>query len=231
MSVAVFVTGTDTGCGKTRVSCTLLHALAGSGLSVTGMKPVATGATRRDGLLVHEDVRALVECSNISIPRRFVNPYLFVPPCSPHIAAHQTAVTIDLEVIAEAFAACVARADAVVVEGAGGWCVPLGDELWMEHLAARLALPVLLVVGVRLGCINHAVASARVIRASGMRLLGWIANVIEADVYALDAVISTLDRCLPAPRLGTLGWAPRAQPAALAAQLTPCVDALRALPV
>lgn len=227
MSMSVFVTGTDTGCGKTRTSCALLEALSRAGLNATGMKPVATGATRSNGLLVHEDVKALVAASNVAIPRRYVNPYLFTPPCSPNIAAQQARTRIELAVIEEAFLACQGRADAVVVEGVGGWCVPLGPELWIEDLARHLRLPVLLVVGVRLGCINHAVLSARAIIESGLQLLGWVANIIDPDTCELDALIATVTRHIDAPRLAILEWAAHPTLAELAPKLAPCVELLR----
>ncbi|MBK6658553.1 MAG: dethiobiotin synthase [Proteobacteria bacterium] len=227
MSLSLFVTGTDTGCGKTRISCALLEALSRAGVSATGMKPVATGALRSNGLLVQEDVKALVAASNVAIPRRYVNPYLFVPPCSPNIAAQQANTAIELAVIEEAFDSCQSRAEAVVVEGVGGWCVPLGDNLWLEDLALRLKLPVLLVVGIRLGCINHAVLSARAIIESGLPLLGWIANVVDPHTIEAAAVINTITRHLDAPRLAVLDYAPGASAAHIAPQLGGCVDALR----
>lgn len=228
MSLSVFVTGTDTGCGKTRVSCALLEAMSRAGISAGGMKPVATGATRINGLLLHDDVKALVAASNVAIPRRYVNPYLYTPACSPDIAAREAKMPVDLAVIAEAFRSCQSRADAVVVEGVGGWCVPLGESIWIEDLARQLQLPVLLVVGVRLGCINHAVLTARAIIESGLPLLGWVANVIDPHIYQLGAVINTISRHLDAPRLATLDWAPAATPAALAPGLAPCLERLRA---
>ena len=227
MSLSLFVTGTDTGCGKTRVSCALLAALARAGFSVTGMKPVATGATRADARLVHDDVKALVAVSNVAIPRRYVNPYLFAPPCSPNIAAQQTATRIEPAVIEEAMRECRSRADAVVVEGVGGWCVPLGDDLWLEQLVHTLDMPVLLVVGVRLGCINHAILTARAIAQAGLPVLGWVANIVDPATYALDAVLATLTRHIDAPRLAVLEWSPTATAAELAPRLAVCVDQLK----
>jgi dethiobiotin synthetase len=227
MSLSLFVTGTDTGCGKTRISCGLLAALASDGISAAGMKPVATGAVRTNGLLLHDDVKALVASSNVAIPRRYVNPYLFTPPCSPNIAAAQARTPIELSVIEEAFISCQSRADAVVVEGVGGWCVPLGDDLWIEDLAKHLRLPVLLVVGIRLGCINHAVLSARAIIESGLPLLGWVANVVDPTMVEPAAVISTITRHVDAPRLAVLDFMPAASAASLATQLGACVEQLR----
>lgn len=227
MSSSLFVTGTDTGCGKTRISCALLEALSRVGVSAAGMKPVATGAVRSQGLLSHDDVKALVAASNVAIPRRYVNPYLFTLPCSPNIAAAQAHMPIDLAVIEEAYASCQSRADVVVVEGVGGWCVPLGDDLWVEDLARHLKLPVLLVVGIRLGCINHAVLSARAIIESGLPLLGWIANVVEPSTVEPAAVINTITRHIDAPRLAVLDYFPSATAAGLAPQLGSCVERIR----
>lgn len=228
MSLSLFVTGTDTGCGKTRISCALLQALSQAGISAAGMKPIATGATHTAGLLTHDDVKALVAASNVAIPRRYVNPYLFAPACSPNIAAHVTQTPIDPVVIEAAFKSCQSRADAVVVEGVGGWCVPLGDALWIEDIARRLRLPVLLVVGIRLGCINHAVLSARAIIESGLSLLGWVANVVDPTIYQPSAVIETITRHLDAPRLAIFDWAPAATSSTLAPSLASCVERLRA---
>lgn len=227
MNASVFVTGTDTGVGKTWVSSALIEALARSGLTVTGMKPVATGATHQGQLLVHEDVRALIAASNVALPRRYVNPYLYLPPCSPNIAAQRAGVPIELPTVLEAYQACAERADAVVVEGAGGWCVPLADNLLIEDLARALALPVLLVVGIRLGCISHAILSARAIIESGLPLLGWVANIVDPATLEIQAVIATLSRHLDAPRLATLEWAPGATPASVAPRLQAVLEALR----
>ena len=147
-----FVTGTDTGVGKTRVAVALVHALRAQGLRVAVMKPVAAGAA--PGAL-NEDVAALMQAANVAADLRDVNPYCFEPAIAPHVAAEQAGVRIDLDVIAAAFTRLAAHADAVVVEGAGGWRVPLNDTEDMADLAARLGLPVVLVVGLRLGCLNQ----------------------------------------------------------------------------
>ena len=151
-----FVTGTDTGVGKTLVSCALLRAFAARGLRAVGMKPVAAGAVLENGRLVNEDVIALNAAANVAAPAELVNPYCFAPPIAPHIAAAEAGITVELERIREAYAALAALADRVIVEGAGGFRVPLTRELEVAHLAAHLALPVILVVGMRLGCLNHA---------------------------------------------------------------------------
>jgi dethiobiotin synthetase len=205
----VFVTGTDTGVGKTLISCALLHAYASAGYSAIGMKPVAAGARVEHGVLVNEDVTALVAASNVSAPAELVNPYCFEPPIAPHIAAMQAGVAIDIERIVSAYANLAARADRVVVEGAGGFRVPLGPACDTADLAGRLGLPVVLVVGMRLGCLNHALLTADAVRAAGVPLAGWVANHIDPDMtHAAENVESLLER-LDAPLVARIPYTPR----------------------
>ena len=220
--MSLFVTGTDTGCGKTRISCALLRALALDGASAAGMKPVATGAVYVDGRLVNDDVEALSAASSIALPAHDMNPYVFAPPCSPHIAAKAARTQIDLDRIVGAYAACRDRADVVVVEGVGGWRVSLGDDLWLEDLVRALDLPVLLVVGVKLGCINHALLTAQAIKQTQRRLIGWVANVLEPSLFAIEEVIATLTAHIPAPPFAVIDWAPDAGHD----ELAPCLKAL-----
>ena len=194
-----FVTGTDTEIGKTHVACGLLRLLAGRGLQVAGFKPVATGCeVSMDGLR-NADALALRDAGTVDVSYETVNPYAFVPPIAPHLAAREVGVAIRPEPILRAFAALNARADAVVVEGAGGWRVPLGEHWDIADLAATLDLPVILVVGVRLGCINHALLSAEAI---GPRLCGWVANAVQPDMAAMAGNLQTLQARMPAPCLG-----------------------------
>lgn len=216
-----FVTGTDTGVGKTRVACVLLRALAQAGVRAVGMKPVAAGATRDAQGLLNEDVAALVEASAVAAPRALVNPYCFEPAIAPHIAAARAGAAIDLEVIARAFDALSGLADAVVVEGAGGFCVPLGARSDGGDLAQRLALPVILVVGLRLGCLNHALLTAQAIRARGLALTGWIANHIDPAMAAAPENVATLAGHLGAPLLAEFEFAPSAAIEQLAGRLDP----------
>ena len=164
-----FVTGTDTGVGKTLIACALLNAFAAAGRRVAGMKPVAAGADETAEGLVNADVRLLRGASSVAAPLALVNPYCFMPPVAPHIAAERAGVTIDLKRIAQAFAQLAAIADVVIVEGAGGFCVPLNRHEDAADLACRLGLPVILVVGLRLGCLNHALLTAQAVRARGLR--------------------------------------------------------------
>lgn len=207
-----FVTGTDTGVGKTLAACALLHAFARTGKRVVGMKPVAAGATRAGSSLMNEDVAQLREASTVDPGKRFINPYCFESAIAPHIAAEQAGVSIDLGTIVKAYAELSTRADVVVVEGAGGFCVPLTDAEDTADLARRLALPVILVVGIRLGCMNHALLTAAAVRARGLELAGWIANRIDPAMVVADQNVAALDARLAAPRLGEFGYSSAPRP-------------------
>jgi dethiobiotin synthetase len=200
----VFVTGTDTGVGKTLAACALLRAFAARGLKAAGMKPVAAGAERVAGAWRNEDVIALRAASNVDAPEEEVNPYCFAPPIAPHIAAHEAQAAISAQRIADACARLAQRAEVVVVEGAGGLLVPLGAELDMAALAQRLALPLVLVVGMRLGCLNHALLTAVAARCRGLALAGWIANHVDPDMPRADENVATLRAALDAPLLARI---------------------------
>ena len=213
------MTGTDTGVGKTLVACALLRAYAGRGLRAVGMKPVACGAEPGGSGLVNDDVERLIAAGNVSAPREHVNPYCFAPPIAPHIAARQAGVTISFDRIEDSFRALAARAQVVVVEGVGGFRVPLGSDLDTVQLAARLALPVVLVVGMRLGCLNHALLTADAIAARGLRLVGWVANHIDPSMIAADDNVRTLEALIAAPLIARIAHAVGPDPAALAGVL------------
>lgn len=214
---ALFVTGTDTGVGKTRVTAALLHTLAERHARVIGMKPVAAGAEWIDGVWTNEDIVALRHASTITVPPEFDNPYLLDQPASPHIAAAAEGKLIDIEHIAACFHALHQHADAVVVEGAGGFIVPLcdrpGHSATSADLASLLGLPVVMVVGVRLGCINHALLTQEAIVRRGLKLVGWVANRIDPSMLAAEANVQTLARMIDAPLWGDLPWAPGADAA------------------
>ena len=212
----VFVTGTDTGVGKTLAACALLHAYASAGLRAVGMKPVAAGATLENGVLVNEDVVALRGASNVAAPAELVNPYCFEPPIAPHIAAARAGVAIDIERMATAYGGLAALADRVVVEGAGGFRVPLGADFDTSHLARRLGLPIVLVVGIRLGCINHALLTAQAVDAAGLRLAGWIANHIDPAMIYSQENVDTLRARLPAPLVASIPYTRDADAASFA---------------
>ena len=207
-----FVTGTDTGVGKTLVACSLLRAFAGRGMKVVGMKPVASGAELRAGALVNADVEQLIESGNVIAPREHVNPYCFEPPIAPHIAARRAGVTISLDRIETSARELSALADMVIVEGVGGFRVPLGADIDTAELAARLALPVVLVVGLRLGCLSHAALSVESVRARGLKLAGWVANHIDPEMAAADDNVRALDERIGAPRLARIAHAPGPNP-------------------
>lgn len=203
-----FVTGTDTGVGKTVIACALLHALVAAGLKAAGMKPVAAGAEPGARGLVHDDVEQLEAASNVAGPREIVNPYCFRAAIAPHIAAEQEGVVIDLARIEDSFRALARLADCVVVEGVGGFRVPLGPGTDTAQLAGTLGLPVVLVVGMRLGCLNHALLTADAIAAQGLALAGWVANHIDPDMAAADENVEALEARLPAPLIARIRFMP-----------------------
>jgi dethiobiotin synthetase len=200
----IFVTGTDTGLGKTVVAAALLRSLATSGQRAVGMKPVSAGLAA-DGS-ANPDVAALLAAGNVDAPLADRNPYAFAPAIAPHLAAAQAGVTIDLAVIANAYARLAAHADVVVVEGAGGVLVPIDATRDMLDVAARLRLPVLLVVGMRLGCLNHALLSAAAIRARGLELSAWVANCIDPHMNAIAANVEALALRLQVPPVAVVAW-------------------------
>jgi len=214
-----FVTGTDTGIGKTLVACALLGAFAARGLKVVGMKPVASGAEQGMNGLVNEDVEKLIAAGNVAAPRADVNPYCFAPPIAPHIAAQQAGVTIALDRIEQSFQRLAARAEVTIVEGVGGFRVPLGPGIETAHLAERLALPVVLVVGMRLGCLNHALLTAEAITARGLKLAGWVANHLDAEMSVATDNVRALEERIAAPMITRISHARQPDVRAVAAAL------------
>ena len=200
MTKGFFIAGTDTGIGKTRVSCALLHAFAASGKKVVGMKPVAAGCENGQWM----DVELLVAASNVTATREQINPYALMLPLSPHIAAVQESIQIDLTVIRQAHIELNNHAEVVIVEGVGGFLVPLNDREDGADLAKILDLPVILVVGMRLGCLNHALLTVKAIQAEGLNLSGWVANCIDPKMAALEENIQSLKQRLDCPLLGVL---------------------------
>ncbi|HEY0233401.1 MAG TPA: dethiobiotin synthase [Dokdonella sp.] len=200
----LFVTGTDTGVGKTHASCVLLAALRARGLRAVGMKPVASGCRETPQGLRNDDADALIGASAPTPSYADCNPYAFAPPIAPHIAARASGREIRLEPVLAAHSRLAPIADRIVIEGVGGWMAPLSDSLMQADLVRALDVPVILVVGLRLGCINHALLSARAITADGARLAGWIANRIDPDMQEVDANLATLRARIGAPLLGVL---------------------------
>lgn len=214
-----FVTGTDTGVGKTLVACSLLRAFAARGLKAVGMKPVASGAVPRGSRLVHDDVEKLTAAGNVAAPHEHVNPYCFEPPIAPHIAASGAGMRIDLDRIRRSFDALAARADVVIVEGVGGFRVPLGPGVDTAQLAARLALPLVLVVGLRLGCLNHALLTVEAIAGRGLELAGWVANHVDPRMAAAEENVRALATLIAAPLLAHIAFTAMPDTAACATLL------------
>ncbi len=205
----LFVTGTDTGVGKTFISCALLAGFRRAGLRTAAMKPVASGSEATPSGLRNEDALQLAAQSDCKLPYETLNPYTFQPAIAPHIAAQQAGVTMDLQRINRLYREIEAQADICVVEGAGGWLVPLDGAATMADLVVRLGLPVVLVVGMRLGCLNHALLTAESIHARGVEVAGWIANQAESRIMPCrEESIATLVGLLPCPLLGVLDHYP-----------------------
>ncbi len=210
MIKGVFVTGTDTGVGKTFFSVQLIHALRKQGMKVAAMKPVATGAQygseHMDGALHNADALALIRACERDLPYELVNPYVFEPAVAPHIAATEVQTQISLKYIKQAFNTLADQSDVVVVEGIGGWQVPLNDTKTVADLAAKLKLPVVLVVGMRLGCLNHALLTAQSIQQHDTLLLGWVANFMEAEMSRQAEHEQTLMARMQSPCLSTIPY-------------------------
>ena len=201
-----FITGTDTGVGKTFVTCALLHRLKAQGMAAIGMKPVAAGGDMTPDGLQNDDIEALLEAGSVKLASEDLNCYLFAEAIAPHIAAANEDVDIDLDVIRQRFDQLAELADVVLVEGVGGFIVPLGDGVDTADLAADLDLQVILVVGMRLGCLNHALLAQEAIRARGLTIAGWVANQIDPHMAEFDANVEALEERIRAPLLGVVEW-------------------------
>ena len=192
MMQAFFVTGTDTGVGKTYVACKLIRDYVAQGYKTIGMKPVAAGGDLVNGKWVNDDVLKLEQASNVKAPRELINPYSFKEAVAPHIAAEIVGIEIKIDVIKEAFQALSKLADIIIVEGAGGFLVPLNDHQSMADLPAALDIPVILVVGMKLGCINHSLLTVEAIKERGLKLHGWVANQIEPEMAFYNKNMATI---------------------------------------
>ena len=217
---AFFVVGTDTGIGKTHATCALLHALARRHARVCGMKPIAAGGVRTADGLSNEDSIAHRAASTIRVPPELDNPILLPEPLSPHIAAARAGTRIAFDPVLAAVAQLRARTDALVVEGAGGFLVPLSETQTGADLALALDMPLVLVVGMRLGCLNHALLTAEAIRARGLVLAGWIANRVDPDFLCPDENLAYLRTHLGAPLWADLPFSTTPDPRADADRFT-----------
>jgi dethiobiotin synthetase len=204
--LGIFVTGTDTDVGKTYITKALIKHFCSQGFQTVGMKPIAAGAEIENGRLLNADVKAIVSASNVDAPIDQINPYVFAPAIAPHIAAQQVGIEIAIEPIMSAFKVLQQQADVIVVEGAGGFLVPINETLTMGDLAKALDVGVVLVVGVRLGCISHALLTVQSIEAKGLHLIGWVANRIEPNMPALEENIATLKAMIKAPCVADVAW-------------------------
>jgi dethiobiotin synthetase len=203
-AVRFFVAGTDTGVGKTRVAAGLLAAGRAAGLSVAGMKPVASGAEIHEGGLVSADALLMAEASGQTTPYKKLNPYCLLDAISPHIAANRTNIRIDIRKIADIANQIAARHELLLIEGAGGWYTPISDRESMADVARALNAPVILVIALRLGCLNHAQLTREAIEHSGCSMIGWIATHIDSHFAAADENVATLERLMRMPPLAVL---------------------------
>ncbi len=201
MKAAYFVTGTDTGVGKTHVACKLIRDYTAQGYKVIGMKPVAAGCELVNGVWVNEDLLKLEIASNVQAPRELTNPYSFKEAIAPHIAAEKAGVEIEITVIQQAFKQLAEMADVVVVEGAGGFLVPLNATQSMADLAVSLNIPIILVVSMKLGCINHSLLTVEAIQARKLTLHGWAANRLDQNMPALAENVATLTQRIQASQI------------------------------
>jgi len=206
MTKAFFITGTDTDVGKTHVACQLIQQYVQQGLKVIGMKPVAAGCELIDGEWVNEDVQKLTNASNVDAPSELVNPYCFKEYIAPHIAAEKAGEVIEISKIVEAFNQLKTMADVVIVEGAGGFLVPLDNQTSLADLAEALDIPVVLVVGMRLGCINHSLLTVEAVKARGLALHGWVANEIDPEMKMVRENLETIEGQLGVKALFECQW-------------------------
>ncbi|WP_229678936.1 dethiobiotin synthase [Silvimonas amylolytica] len=217
------MTGTDTEVGKTVATCQLLRAFTAGGLSSVGMKPVASGCELIVGphdepYMWNADVAGHASASSVKADPQLVNPYRFMPPVAPHLAAREAGIEISLTHIEDCCRQLQQQANVVLVEGAGGWLAPLDDHAFMADLAIALGFPVILVVGMRLGCINHALLTAQAIRASGLVLAGWVANRVDPQMARYEENLATLQNTLNAPLIGQIAHHPEAEKGSLPAE-------------
>ena len=206
MKKGFFITGTDTGVGKTWATLALMRYFKTQGLSVIGMKPVAAGCEWQNGLLQNEDALLIQENASFMLNYNEINPYAFEMPVSPHLAAMEN--TVQLDVLVQAFNSVKDKADVLLVEGAGGWLAPVSNECDIADLVQALQLPVILVVAIKLGCINHARLTYQAIIASGVECAGWLAMCVEPEMSMLDENVETIKNKISAPLLGILPYTP-----------------------
>lgn len=212
MKHGFFVTGTDTGVGKTLISSALVHHYALKGYRSAGMKPVAAGCIQAEGRWLSEDVAMLCAASNVELPLAIVNPYAFEPPIAPHVAAEMAGTVIEMPILLDVYRKAKELTDVLIVEGVGGFRVPLNDRQDTADLTVQLGLPVILVVGMRLGCLNHALLTMECIFARGLRVAGWVANTIDPHMPAFKENLDALEKRISAPCLGVVSYEKKPTP-------------------
>jgi|TARA_B110000902_G_scaffold206443_1_gene235227 dethiobiotin synthetase len=221
MAKTYFVTGTDTDAGKTVIACGLLQAFANAGLTTAAVKPVAAGCASTDEGLRNDDALALMSVATQKLPYAQVNPIALKPAIAPHIAANQINRRLSISRLAGfCRGVSIIKVDKVLIEGAGGWRVPVNERETLAELPKELNIPVILVVGMKLGCINHAILTAEAICNDGCVLAGWVANVVDQDMAELEANFSSLQSRIASPCLGLVPYIPNITPADVAAKLT-----------
>lgn len=220
----IFVTGTDTGVGKTLVACCLLEILSAAGIRTGAFKPVAAGARHTSEGWRNEDAERLIEHSSAAFDYAEVNPVTLPDAVAPHIAAARAGMDLEIPPLLRAYQAMGRRAECIVTEGAGGWLVPLGRGETMADLATAIGSPVLLVVGLRLGCLNHALLTVEAVRRRGLEVAGWVGNCLDPAMPELDANVATLDDVLGAPRLGLVPWIEAEDHASLVTRAVDAID-------
>lgn len=207
MARSYFVIGTDTNVGKTYIATALVQYFVSQGLKTIGMKPIASGCElNKQGELMNEDVLALSSASNVKASLDLVNPYRFIPAIAPHLAAEQAGITMRLEVIFQAYQQLTTLSDVMIVEGAGGFLVPINQTETLADVALQLDIPIILVVGMRLGCINHALLTVEALETRGLKLAGWIANQIDPDMPMFEENLTSLQQRISAPCLSVVHW-------------------------
>jgi len=212
MSKGIFITGTDTGIGKTRFTLSLMEALKKHGRQVSGMKPIASGATMNRGKLINQDAELIMQHCSKPTDYKLINPAVFELPVSPHIAADKKNEKIDLDQIVACYKKLESNCDNIVVEGVGGWRVPISQDLSLVDLVRALDLSVILVVGLKLGCINHGILTSEAINADGIRLVGWVSNRLDSDYLLAEETIKTLNAHLSCPHLADLPYSDNFEP-------------------
>ena len=207
MAKSYFVIGTDTNVGKTYIASGLVQHFVNAGYKTIGMKPIASGCELNEqGELLNEDVINLCDASNVQAPLDLINPYHFIPAIAPHLAAEQAKIQMQSEVIKLAYSRLSAMAEVVIVEGAGGFFVPINASETLADLAQALNIPIMLVVGMRLGCINHALLTVEAIKARGLTLAGWVANQIDPNMPMFNENLDSLQQRIAAPCLSVVRW-------------------------